>query len=53
MYQIVLQGNVDQAEAHFDLFRYSVNLSARLGTVCAECTMGMEIILGKPDGTPT
>jgi hypothetical protein len=21
-------------------------------TVCAECTMGMEIILGTPDGTP-
>ena len=22
-------------------------------TVCAECTLGMEIILGTPDGTPT
>jgi hypothetical protein len=21
-------------------------------TVCAECTMGLEIILGTPDGTP-
>jgi hypothetical protein len=21
-------------------------------TVCAECTIGMEIILGTPDGTP-
>jgi hypothetical protein len=40
---------VDQAEAHFDLFRDSVNLVKDRCTVCVECTTGMEIILGTPD----
>jgi hypothetical protein len=43
---------MDQAEAHLDPFGDSVNLSVRWCTICAECTMGMEMILGTPDGTP-
>jgi hypothetical protein len=81
MHLIVLLGDVDQAEAHFDLFGDSFNFGARkvqrawkslwdtrwyslvcleivLASaqdrcmVCAECTTGMEVILGTPDGTP-
>ena len=93
---MVLLCDVDQVEARFGPFGYSVSISARyvhslcqtrLGnhfghnrwysyvtwvkwklvsvhweivsistqdmcTVCAKCTMGKEIILGTPDGTP-
>jgi hypothetical protein len=35
-----LLGDVDQVEGHFDLLGF------------AECTMGIEIIFGAPDGTP-
>jgi hypothetical protein len=48
---MVLLGDVGQVKARFDPFGYSVNLSACM--VCTECTMGMEIILGTPDGTPS
>jgi hypothetical protein len=40
---------VDQAKAQFDPFRDSVNLGKDRCIVCAECTTGMEIILGTPD----
>jgi hypothetical protein len=49
---MVLLGDVGQVEARFGPFRDSVNLAQDRCTVCAECTMGMEIILGTPDGTP-
>jgi hypothetical protein len=98
MHRIVLLGDVDQAEAHFDLFGNSFNFGTRkvhsfrrmyhqhgnhFGhtrwysyviyvnwklvlvyleivlvsvqdrcTVCAEGTIGLEIILDAPDGTP-
>jgi hypothetical protein len=98
MHLIVLLGEMDQAEAHFDPFGDGFNFSARMVhslrrmshghgncfghtrwysyvmyvkwklvsvrleialvlvldrcTVCAECTIGMEIILGTPDATP-
>ena len=47
-----LLGDVDEVEAHFDPFGNSVNLGARLGMVCAECTTCSEISLDTPDGTP-
>jgi hypothetical protein len=49
---IVLLGDVGHVKSCFGLFRDSVNISARLGMVCAECTTSVEIILGTPDGTP-
>jgi hypothetical protein len=45
-----LLGDVGQVEAHFDPFVDSVNLSQDRCTVCAECTMGMEIFLATPNG---
>jgi hypothetical protein len=49
---MVRLGDVGQVEAHFSMFGDSVNLSAGGCTICAECTMGMEIILGTLDRTP-
>jgi hypothetical protein len=37
-------------EARFGPFAYSLILTRC--TVCAECTIGQEIILDAPDGTP-
>jgi hypothetical protein len=48
---MVLLDDMGEVEARFGPFRDSVNLRARWCTVCAECTTGMEIILGTPDGT--
>ena len=39
-----------QVVAHFVLFGDSANLDAR--SVCTERTIGSEIILDAPDGTP-
>jgi hypothetical protein len=45
--------DVGQVEAPLGLFGESVNLSVRdQCMVCTECTMGMGVILGVPDGTP-
>jgi hypothetical protein len=41
-----------QVESHFGLFGDSANLDVDWCTVCAECTIGSEIILDAPDGTP-
>ena len=41
-----------QVEADFVTFGDSVNIGIDRCIVCAECTMGMEIILAVPDGTP-
>jgi hypothetical protein len=49
---MVLLGDVGQVEAlsvHLEIVLISALDEC---TVCAECTMGMEIILGTPDGTP-
>jgi hypothetical protein len=53
MHVIVLLSDVDQAEAHFILFRGSLISAQDRCTVCTKCTTGMEIILGTPDGTHT
>jgi hypothetical protein len=41
-----------QVEAHFGPFRDSANLDEDWCTVCAKRTIGSEIILDAPDGTP-
>jgi hypothetical protein len=45
-------GDEAQVEARFDPFRHSANLDASGRTVCVKCTIGSEIILDAPDGTP-
>jgi hypothetical protein len=49
---MVLRGDVCQVEVLS--FRLEIVLMSALDgcTVCTECTMGMEIILGTPDATP-
>ena len=49
---MVLLGDVGQVEARFDLFRDIVILMQDSCTVCTERTIGLEIILDAPDGTP-
>ena len=49
---MVLLGDEAQLEAHFGLFGDSANLEADRCTVCTEHTIGSEIILDAPDGTP-
>ena len=49
---MVLQADEAQVEASFGLFGDSANLDVRSCTVCAEQTIGFEIILDAPDGTP-
>jgi hypothetical protein len=49
---MVLLGDLGLVEVRFGPFT-EVLISVLDGcTVCAECTMGMEIILGTTDGTP-
>ena len=45
-------GDEAQVEARFGLFGDSANLDARQVLVCAEWTIGLEIILDTPDRTP-
>jgi hypothetical protein len=47
-----LQGDEAQLGARFGLFGDSANLVVDRCTVCAECTIGLEIVLDAPDGTP-
>jgi Fe-S cluster biogenesis protein NfuA len=49
---MALLGDVGQVEALS--VRLEIVLISALGgcTVCAECTTGLEIIFGTPDGTP-
>jgi hypothetical protein len=49
---MVLLGDVGQAKARFDLFGGSFNLVQDRCTVCDECSTGLEIAMGTPDGTP-
>jgi hypothetical protein len=47
-----LLGDEAQVEARFAPFGDSATLDARLGLVCVERTVGSEIVLEEPDGTP-
>jgi hypothetical protein len=49
---MVLLGVKAQVEAHFGPFAGVVVLTLDRGTVCAECTIGSEIIMDALDGTP-
>jgi hypothetical protein len=48
-----LVGGVGHIEASFGQFGDSVNLDAILVQVCTEHAVGLEIIVGLHDGTPT
>jgi hypothetical protein len=48
---MVLLGDIGQVEACFIPFGVVLILMQDRCTVYAECTMGMEIFLGTPDGT--
>jgi len=50
---MVLLGDKANAEARFGPFGDSSNLDVDRCTVCAERTIGSEIVLDAPDGTPT
>ena len=45
-------GDEAQVEARFGLFGESANLMQDRCTVCVEHTIGSEIVLDGPDGTP-
>ena len=49
---MVLLGDEAEVQARFGPFRDSANLDADRCTVCAERTIGSEIVLDAPDGTP-
>ena len=49
---MVLIGDEAQLEARFGPFRDSANLDTRSVTVCAEHTIGLEIVLDALEGTP-
>ena len=48
---MVLLGDEAQVQVYFGPFRDCANLDADKCTVCAERTIGSEIILDAPDGT--
>jgi hypothetical protein len=48
---MVLLGDIGQVEACFRPFGVVLILTQDRCTVCAECTTGMEIFSGTPDGT--
>ena len=45
-------GDVGHVEVRFGPFGDSVSVSEDKCTICAKCTIGLEIILDAPDGTP-
>jgi hypothetical protein len=49
---MVLLGDKAQVEARFGPFGDNVNLDAKQLLGLCRCTMGLEIILDAPDGTP-
>jgi hypothetical protein len=49
---MVLLGDEAQVDARFCLFGDTANLTQDRCTICAKCTIGLEIILDAPDGTP-
>ena len=52
MHPMELLGNVGHVEPRFDPFGVVLVLVQDRCTVCAERTIGSEIILDAPDGTP-
>ena len=52
-HQMVLLGDEPHVEARFGPFGDSASLDVDRCTVCAERTIGFEIVLDMPDGTPT
>ena len=50
---MVLLGDETGVEAHFGPFGDSASLDVGWCTVCAKRTIGLEIGLDVPDGTPT
>ena len=51
-HQMVLLSDEAQVQARFGLFSDSTVLTQDRCTVCAERTLGSEIVLNAPDGTP-
>ena len=49
---MVLLGDEAQVGAHFGPFGDSANFYEHRRTICAEHTIGLEIISDAPDGTP-
>ena len=49
---MVLLGDEAQVEDRFGLFGIVLNLTQDRCTVCAERTIGSEIVLDAPDATP-
>ena len=47
-----LLGDLSHVESHFDTFGESVVVLQNRCMVCAKRTIGSEIILDAPDGTP-
>jgi hypothetical protein len=47
-----LLGDMDHVDSHFGLFGDGVSVGAKLVHGCAKCTIGSEIVLDAPDGTP-
>ena len=50
---MVLLGDEAHVEAHFGRFGDSANLDIDRCMVCTEHTIGSEMVLDAPDGTPT
>ena len=49
---MVQLGDEAQVEAHFGHWDILLILMQDMFTVCVKCTIGSEIILDAPDGTP-
>jgi hypothetical protein len=49
---MVVLGDEAHMDARFGLFGHGANLDTDRCTVCAERTVGSEIILDAPDGSP-
>ena len=47
-----LLGDMGHVESHFFLFGDSVSVGQDTCTFCAKCTIGSEIALDAPEGTP-
>jgi hypothetical protein len=52
MHPMELRGDVGHVESRFGPFGDSVSVVARWVLVCTKCTIGSEIALDTPDGTP-
>jgi hypothetical protein len=50
---MVLLGDESQVDPHFILFRIVLILTQDWCTICAERTIGLEIIMDAPNGTPS